>query len=90
MWCDQCERCHNKGKECYSSDFKCYLPFHHLLNLHQNYVNEKIKDLNNYEILLYRNKMTFNIWIRDILIPLIQDKDIFNEAKRLYELPYQI
>lgn len=83
---DQCEICKNKGKKCYSTYSNCLWPFQHLLNIHSDYIKEKVKELNDFDKLCFRDKMTFDVWMKDILIPSILDKDINEKANRLCDI----
>lgn len=85
---DKCEICHNKGEKCYTTNFKCSLPFQYLIDLHSNYIKVKIKDLNDIDKMLLKRKMTFDVWLKDTLIPSISDKEFRDKAKHLYELTY--
>lgn len=83
-----CKGCANKGKKCYEFHFKCYVPFQYLMDSYSDYVKEKIKDLDEFDEFNFRNEITFEIWLRDIIIASISNKGVLDKAKSLYELAY--
>lgn len=85
---DNCKYCHNKGKECYSVSSKCFWLFQYLLNLHSDYVKDKIKKLNDFDKLIYKENMTFEKWLTDIVIPSISDKLIRDKAEHFLDLVF--
>lgn len=85
---EACKNCHHKGKKCYSHEFKCYWPFQYLLDVYSDYIKEREKDLNEFDKLSFKDKMTFEVWIRDVIIPSISDEKICDKTKYLYELAY--
>lgn len=83
---DSCRYCYNKEKECYLVSYKCFWPFQYLLDLHSDYVKEKIEKLSDFDKIVYKEEMTFEKWLADIVIPSISDKSIRDQAEYFLDL----